>query len=614
MKMPPMDMPSALLGHLRLGTVLALCLLAGASGPADARHHRGLPHQHPAAMAVRSTPMVVAAEPEAAEAGLKVLERGGTAVDAAVAIQATLSLVEPQSSGLGGGGFMTFYDAATHKITIFNGRETAPAAARPDRFLNGTRPWPPADLFTSGLATGVPGAMFMLEAAHHTYGKLDWSTLFDDPERLAREGFIVSRRLGYNLQMRDFAQKHTPDFQAYFSDGRGGLLKTGDRLKNPAYAATLQQIKREGMSAFRHGPLAESIISKVAQAPLPGDMRLSDLEAYRPEISEPLCISYRGYRLCGPPPPAGTVSVFEGLKILEAFPLKSWGVKNPRSWAALIEAERLAYADRDKYAADPDKVPVPTTGLIAAEYIRTRAASIVIGTPSKAPAAGSPPGAPRFVDSQTIEPGGTSHFVVIDAYGNALSMTTTVESYFGTGRMAGGFFLNNQLTDFSWTPTTGDGLKAANAVDANKRPRSAMSPLLIFDPKGHLSILIGSPGGPGIISYNIKAVIGMIDWGLSAQEAIDLPNVVARGDQIRVEAARMDLETLKGLKAMGYGLTEVSGEESGLNGLKRAANGAFEGGVDPRREGVSLSSKAKTYREGATLSGKSGTKRRARRR
>lgn len=536
-----------------------------------------------------TTPMVVAAEPEAAQAGLDVLKRGGTAADAAVAIQATLGLVEPQSSGLGGGSFMLYYDAGTGNVTAYNGREKAPAAANGQRFMGPDgKPLNFSAAVVSGRATGVPGAMFMLDRAQKDHGKLPWSSLFGEPIRLATQGFALSPRLGRDLHGPEFPEKHTADFQAYFSDGNGGLLKEGAKLKNPAYAQTLRDIAQDRMAVFRKGPIASAIVAKVTEPPLPGDMTLADLQAYQPEVSDAICQPYRIYTVCEAPPPSGGVPLLQALKILQNFPIDKWSEKDPRSWAAFIEASRLMYADRDQFIGDPDFVPVPVKGLLDARYDASRAATISIGTPSPSPIHGTPPGAPIFKDDHTIEPGGTTHFVVIDKYGDALSMTTTVESLFGTGRMVGGFFLNNQLTDFSFSPITPDGLKAANAVEGSKRPRSAMSPTMVFDHNHKLVALLGSPGGPAIIAYNLKTLIGVLDWHMSMQDAINLPNIVAKGDSIRVEISRMDPKTEAGLKAMGYTLTEVRGEESGINGLLRQQDETFVGGADPRREGVVL--------------------------
>lgn len=536
-------------------------------------------------------PVVVAAEPAAAQAGMNVLKRGGSAIDAAVAVQAALSLLEPQSSGIGGGSFMLYYDAHSRKVTAYDGRETAPASADGALLIgeNGL-PLSFSSAVVSGRATGVPGAMLMLERAHQDHGRLAWRSLFDDSIKLAENGFHVPPRLGRALHSGPFPQKAAPDLQLYFGNGRGGWVRIGDLLKNQAYGQTLRLIARQGMKAFREGPLAQAIAEKVSEEPLPGKLETSDLRAYQPRVSEAVCRTYRVHVVCVPPLPSGGVSLLQGLQLLEQFPINSWGKDDPRSWAVLIEAERLMYADRDQFVGDPAFVTVPVDGLLDPAYVTGRAATIRVGKASPAPKSGLPAGATKLLPDRTLEPGGTTHFVVIDRFGNAVSMTTTVESLFGTGRMVGGFFLNNQLTDFSFSPTTADGTKAANAVEPGKRPRSAMSPIMVFDRGGHLQALVGSPGGPAIISYNLKALVGILDWKLSMQDAIDLPNVVARGDSIRVEVRRMDPAIRASLVAMGYVLTEVQGEESGLNGLLRQADGRFEGGVDPRRNGVVVES------------------------
>ncbi len=532
-------------------------------------------------------PVVVAAEPEAARAGMNVLKRGGSAVDAAVAVQAALSLLEPQSSGIGGGAFLLHYDAGSGKVTAYNGREKAPASAD-GRLLTDDdgKPLSFATAVASGRATGIPGAMFMLEKAHRDHGRLPWKTLFSDSIEMAEKGFHVPPRLGRALHAGPFPQKNTPDLRSYFGNGKGGFVRTGDILKNPAYARTLRDIAAKGMVVFREGPLAQAIVDKVGEGPLPSGMTLSDLQSYQPMVGDAVCGPYRVHIVCVPPLPSGGPSVLQGLRILEHFPIDEWGRDDARSWAVLIEALRLVYADRDQYVGDPAFVDVPVAGMLDADYIASRAATVTPGTASAPPKPGKPPGAPDRLQDKSHEPGGTTHFVVIDASGDAVSMTTTVESLFGTGRMVGGFFLNNQLTDFSFSPVTADGLKAANAVEPGKRPRSAMSPIMVFDQTGGLRALVGSPGGPAIISYNLKALVGVLDWHLSMQDAIDLPNVVARGDSIRVEARRMDAAIRSSLTAMGYALTEVQGEESGLNGLLREADGSFDGGVDSRRNGV----------------------------
>jgi gamma-glutamyltranspeptidase/glutathione hydrolase len=547
----------------------------------------------------RVEPIVVAAEPEAAQAGMNVLKRGGTAADAAVAVQTVLGLVEPQSSGLGGGAFMLYYDAKTGKISDYNGRETAPVAATPDLFMGADgKPLAFKDAVVSGRATGVPGAMFLLDQAQKDHGNQDWATLFTPATTLADNGFTITKRLGNYLQNADFAEKHTPDFIAYLGDGQGGYRKTGDIIKNPAYAATLRAFASQRSDVFRKGPIAEAMLAKTHEAPLPGGMTLSDLAAYKVKVTttvpyatvggyagRPVCITYHIYIVCSNNAPSGGIALLQGLKIAENQPLAQWGVHDPRSWQVVIEAERLMYADRDQYEADTALFNSQQDAYLDPAYLKGRSALINIGTVNTAPKAGELP--MKVAMDNTLEPGGTTHFVIRDTYGNELSMTTTVESFFGTGRMVGGFFLNNQLTDFSFSPQTIDGLPVANSVAPGKHPRSSMSPVIVFDSTGKKVIAaVGSPGGSAILAYNLKTLIGILDWKLSMQDAIDLPIVVARGDMIRIEQPRMEPAVWDGLTAMGYKLSPLAGEESGLNGILLQPDGTFDGGSDPRREGV----------------------------
>jgi gamma-glutamyltranspeptidase/glutathione hydrolase len=531
--------------------------------------------------------LVAAGTKEAVDAGIAIINQGGTAMDAAVAIQATLSLTEPQSSGIGGGAFMLYYDAKTKKTTVYYGRETAPMSTGPERFLKDDKSvMTYAEAVTGGRATGVPGAMHMLEHGHNDHGKLSWKRLFDEPIRLARDGYFISNRTARFLQSTRYPQSASADLKAHFSDGQGGLKKAGDFHTNPEMARTLGLMANNGMSVFREGPLAQAIVARVNEAPYPGGMTIDDLKSYRVKTSEPVCVIYRVvYRVCSALPPSGGVSVLHALKIVERFPVNSWGPKDVRSWQVILEAERRMYADRDQYMADPDFVSVPVQGLLADDYIAARASEISLDTAMPAPKFGMPKDAPLLGKDKTSEGHGTTHFVVVDKVGNAVSMTTTVESIFGSGRMVGGFFLNNQLTDFSWSPMNGEA-PAANAAAGGKRPRSAMSPLMVFDQKGRLIAMMGSPGGQSILSYNLKTLVAMLDFNMGVQEAIDLSHIIAKGNSIRVEAGRMDKAIIEGLKDKGYKLDEVAGEESGLNGVKRLKKGSFEGGTDPRREGI----------------------------
>jgi gamma-glutamyltranspeptidase/glutathione hydrolase len=581
--------------------IIFAVVLALSAGGADAR-----PRHHAAkAPAPTVQPMIAAAEPLAAEAGMAVLKRGGTAADAAVAMQAMLALIEPQSSSLSGGAFMLYYDAKTGELTDYDGREVAPAGAQPDMFLGPDgRPMPFSQAVVSGRATGVPGAMLMLDQAQKDHGKLKWASLFDAAIKQADKGFTLTPRTGNYLQNLDFPEKHVPDLIAYFGDGKGGFRKAGDVMKNPAYAATLRLFARQRGDALRKGALTEAIVARTHADPLPGTMTVADIANYKviatksqPYISAagrpagPLCVPYRIYIVCSNGAPSGGVALLQGLLIAGNFPLDQWGIHDPRAWQALIEAERLMYADRDQYEGDTAAFYALQTGYLDAGYAKSRAGLVQIGQVNAAPAPGALP-APQTVPDKTIEPGGTTHFVIRDRYGNVLSMTTTVESLFGTGRMVGGFFLNNQLTDFSFSPKTAAGLDAANAVAGGKHPRSSMSPVIVFAADGKTVVAaVGSPGGSAIPSYNLKVLIGILDWHLSMQDAINLPNVVARGDQIRIEQARMEPAVWNGLTAMGYKLSASAGEESGLNGFLRGADGSFGGGSDPRREGVFIKGK-----------------------
>ena len=540
---------------------------------------------------VRDTPhhaMVAAANPLAAEAGLEVLRRGGSAADAAVAVQAVLGLVEPAASGLGGGAFITWYDAATQTVSAYNGRETAPAGASADMFLGADhKPLSYATAVLSGRATGVPGAIAALGLLHHDHGALPWSALFGRAAELADDGFIVSPRLARWIAS-EAPQASAPDAVRYFSRPDGTRLVAGDLLRNPDYAVTARQLASEGPGALYRGRIARDIVRRVSQEPLPGSLSLEDFARYRALKVPALCHAWQATTVCTPPPPSGGVSVLEGLLLLERTDIGTRGPGDPVAWVQLGEAERLLYADRNRYVGDPEFVSVPVTGLLDPDYIRTRATLIGERAASTAPAAGVPPGAPARGPDHTLEPGGTSHLVIVDAAGNVVSMTTTVESIFGSGRMVDGFFLNNQLTDFSFTPTDPDGAPAANAVAPFKRPRSAMAPTIVLDGQGRFVEAVGSAGGPAIISYILKTLIATRDWGMPVGEAIALPNLVARGSSFSAEVAKFAPGLVPQLQERGLDVHLGQYEESGLQGITRDKDGRLSGGVDPRREGVAL--------------------------
>jgi gamma-glutamyltranspeptidase/glutathione hydrolase len=535
--------------------------------------------------AARPRAMVVAANPAAVEAGLKVLRRGGTAMDAAVAVQAALGLVEPQSSGVGGGAFLTWYDPKSRTVTAYDGRETAPAGATKDQFLRPDgKPMSYAEAVLSGRSAGAPGAIAMLRLAHKDHGKLTWASLFTDTEQLAENGFVVGPRLIHILSGQ-FPQNKAPDVIAYFKASDGSPLKTGDRLKNPAYAATLRKIAGEGPDALLKGRIAADVVARLRQDPLPGTMTLADLAAYRPHRNDALCRPYRIWTVCVPPPPAGGIATLIGLGILENTDIASRGPADPVAWYELAQAERLMYADDLRYVADPAFVQVPVQGLLDPAYLAQRT-RLIGDRAGPAPEPGQPAGAPHHGPDATKEPGGTSSFVVVDRWGDVVAMTTTVESVFGDGRMVDGFFLNNQLTDFSFSPENKDGTPAANAVAPRKRPRSSMSPTIVLDRQGRFVAAIGSPGGLAIPSFVLKGIVGVLDWKLTMQQAVALPNLVAIGDNYISEPEKFPPGVVEGLAARGVTLRSGYGvEDSGLHGVIARRDG-LEGGADPRREGV----------------------------
>src|SRR6185369_877494 len=562
----------------KLFAALAIIVVGACASPVTA----------PAAAAQSPTtqPFVIAANPLAAQAGLNVLKRGGSAVDAAVAVQAMLGLVEPQSSGIGGGAFMTSLDARTGKLVVYGGREVAPAQAVSTMFLDPSgKPLPFNSAVVSGRATGVPGAVKMLSLAHDEHGKLPWNSLFGDAERTAEEGFIVSPRLERMIHA-DYAENHAPDVIAYFSKPDGTLLNAGDRLVNKPYAGFLRRLAAQGPAALYSGSTAAKIVAKTRLAPLAGTMTMADLANYKPIKREPVCGPYRVYLLCAPPPPASGVGLIELMEILQNTDIAARGPNDPQAWYLFAESSRLMYADRDKYVGDPAFVKVPVTGLIDPAYAAQRAKLIgpVAGPP---PAAGVPAGALVAGADRTLDPTGTSHFIIRDAEGNVVSMTTTVESIFGTGRMVDGFFLNNQLTDFSFSPLDEQGRPVANAVAAGKRPRSSMVPTILLTRDGKFAGAFGSAGGNAIIAYVAKNIVASLDWNESMTEALAEPNLVARGPNLQGEVTRFSPQILEGLRQRGIDLRPGQGEDSGVTGVL-VRDGRIDGAADPRREGVVL--------------------------
>jgi len=567
--------------------VAALALAACQPGALREQQQPPSPAAHEAVVAG-----VAAAHPYAVEAGLDVLRAGGSAADAAVAVQAMLGLVEPQSSGIGGGAFLLHYDAQTRRITAFDGREAAPAVAAPGLFLaeDGV-PLGRSEAVTSGRSTGVPGVMPMLGAAHDRFGRLPWRRLFDASIRAAAEGFTVPQRLGAYVNGRvpgsgaswHFTQAGLPDARALFSRPDGSTIQPGDVLRNPAYADTLRTMAERGPRTLLEPPIADRIIARTHEEPLPGMLSPRDFEAYEPRVGEPVCGPFRVYVVCVPPPPSSGVSLLQLLAILDATDIASRGPEDPQAWFLFAEASRLMYADRNEYIADPKFVEVPVYELLEPDYVAARAA-LIGERAGPAPAAGRPTGFERGADA-TTEAAGTSHFVIVDAEGDVVSMTTSVESVFGSGRAVGGFFLNNQLTDFSFRAEA-DGKPVANAAAGGKRPRSSMSPVIVLDAEGRLVAALGSPGGSSILTYNAKTLLGLLAWNMPLQEAIELPNLVASGSNYYGEAGLFPQAVADGLTGRGIEVKSGRGENSGLHGIVVRDGGRIEGAADPRREGV----------------------------
>ncbi|KQM98256.1 gamma-glutamyltransferase [Sphingomonas sp. Leaf25] len=546
------------------------------------------PVARPAAAAPAATQQkfVVAANRQAAEAGMAVLRKGGSAIDAAIAVQAMLSLVEPQSSGIGGGAFLTYFNAKTGKVEIFDGRETAPAGAAPTMFLGSDgQPMPFAQAVVSGRATGVPGVVRMLATAHGDHGTLRWRDLFDDAERAAGKGFLVSPRLGRFLAGKS-PQLATDDVKRYFGTKGGGFVTAGTRIKNPRYADFLERLAKRGPDALYTGRTAEAIVAATTTGSLPGTMTLADLTGYRAVKRAPLCGNWRVYIVCTPPPPSSGVGLLELLAILGRTDIDTRGPNDPQAWYLFAEASRLMYADRDRYVGDPAFVTVPIAGLLSPTYIADRA-KLIGPVAGPAPVAGVPAGTVTAGIDSTLEPTGTSHFIVGDAAGNVVSMTTTVESFFGSGRMVDGFFLNNQMTDFAFAPRDAQGRAAANAVAPGKRPRSSMTPLVMIDRGGKFAGALGSAGGNAILAYVGKSLVGAVEWKLPMQQALALPNLVAKGDGFQGEVTKFPPAVLSALAARGVRVQPGQGEDSGLHGVI-VRDGRIDGGYDPRREGVVL--------------------------
>ncbi|WP_230532277.1 gamma-glutamyltransferase [Microvirga roseola] len=530
--------------------------------------------------------MVAAANPLAAKAGQDILAAGGSAVDAAIAVQLVLNLVEPQSSGIGGGAFMVYWDGKT--MTTLDGREKAPMAARPERFLGPDgKPMKFYDAVVGGLSVGVPGTLRLLEAAHKNWGKLSWQQLIEPAARLAEEGFAISPRLNGLLSKEKYLQ-NDPVARAYFYEADGTPKAVGTILKNPAFAQTLRTIAEKGADAFYTGEIAQDIVATVTGHPTnPGDITLEDLRSYKMEERDALCGQYRAYRVCGMgPPSSGQLAVQQMLGILETQDMAALK-PGPKAAHWMSEAGRLAYADRSLYVADPAFVSVPVRGLTDPGYLKSRAALI---DPNKSMGKAEP-GAPPFQKtflwgaSEGIE-FGTSHISIVDRDGNAVSMTTTIEDGFGARLMTkSGFLLNNELTDFSFA-TTEDGKPIANRVEPGKRPRSSMAPTLVLDGSSKLYAVVGSPGGSLIPNYVAKTLVGILDWNLDPQVAADLPNFGSRNGPTELEAGTEAEAWKTALEAKGHEVRLID-QNSGIHAIVVTPAGLV-GGADSRREGVAI--------------------------
>jgi gamma-glutamyltranspeptidase/glutathione hydrolase len=542
------------------------------------------------AIAAPPTPgMVSAADPRAAAAGVEMLRKGGSAADAAFATLLALNVVEPQSSGIGGGGYLV-YSARGGAPATYDGREIAPMAATPTWFFKDGQPMPFSEAQPGGKSVGVPGNMRMMALAHRRYGKLPWAVLFQPAIRLARDGFAITPRLRNSLEENRGTGALSAEARAMFYGADGNPRPVGTIVRNPAFANFLEQLAALGPDSFYAGPNAQAIAAAVSRAAHnPAPMTFGDIAAYEAKPRQPLCGTYRKYRICGMgPSSSGGTTVYAILKQLERFNLSVLGPNNPTSWHLIAESERLAYADRDQYLADPDFVRVPIAGLTDPSYLASRSALISPTRTIAVVEAGIPPGAPASRCELPVPERGTSHFVAVDRWGNVASETSTIESAFGSGLMVNGYYLNNELTDFSFVPEVG-GCPVANRVEGGKRPRSSMSPTIVYDPAGQVRLAIGAAGGSTIPAQVAKAIIGVVDWHLSAQQAIALPTIVApTGDTVYLERGTYLQAMAPQLQALGH--TKIDYRPPGTfkaNAIERV-NGRWAGAADPRSEGAAV--------------------------
>jgi len=529
---------------------------------------------------------VSAADPRAAQAGVEILRAGGTAADAAAAVMLALTVVEPQSSGIGGGGFIIYNDEPHHAVTTFNGRERAPMAATPSYFLGPDgQPRAHSDAVPGGLSVGVPGSIRLIQHVHDRYGRLPWARLFQPAIRLAREGFAITPRLRQALSSPESLARTTAWGRAQFYDANGEPKPVGTILRNPELAATLEQIAAHGPDWFYHGPNALALVNTARSSPRnPAVIVAGDLAAYDAQERPAVCAMYRVYRICGMgPPSSGATTVFAILKQLERFDMAALGPRSPVAWHLIADSMRLAYADRDTFIGDPDFVRVPVPGLTDAHYLASRSALLSVDHALPDVQPGTPPGAQAMTHAPSAEVPATTHFVVVDTAGNVASYTSTIEGGFGSGLTTGGYILNNELTDFTFAPVR-NGAPVANRPEGGKRPMSSMSPTIVYGPDGRVRIAIGAAGGPTIIAQVAKALIGVLDWNLSAQDAIALPQIMGWGNRVTVERGTWLEAMVPQLQAMGHQIVVVAPGYK-ANAIERV-NGRWVGAADPRSEGT----------------------------
>lgn len=531
--------------------------------------------------------MVVAANPYASWAGKRIIEKGGSAIDAAVAIQAMLTLVEPQSSGIGGGAFILYWDNENKRLHTYDGRETAPAKANAYTFIKEGKAMKWRDAVVGGLSVGVPGVLKALEMAHEEFGELEWKFLFTDSINTARQGFIVSERLERLISLDIHPGLNTFFASQNYFKPKGQAISAGSILQNTLYAKTLANIAEKGSDYFYKGQLADKIAAATRLSPInPGSMQKSDLVNYKAKKRDPICGAYRDKKICGmAPPSSGGVSVYQILKSLERFDLNRYEFGSPEFAHLFSQASALAFADRQLYIADSDFTGLAPVALVNSSYIATRSTQIKVDRPFRKAKAGKPYLTANVAPDDAFELPSTSHLVIVDKKGNAVSMTTSIEFMFGSGVMVEGFLLNNQLTDFSLSPSI-DGRPVLNRVEPNKRPRSSMSPTMVFNEDNELELILGSPGGSRIINYVAQTIIGVVDYDMDIQQAINAPRVTNRNDYTALEKGTSITQIKPALEKLGHSV-QIRDLNSGIHGIM-VTKDKLIGGADPRREGVAV--------------------------